>query len=387
MPKGQIKGTSLIPLLDSLFRHLSRGHVTFVNNGNIKTLFFENQTITGSSSSDPSDYLGQYLINEGIINLEQFNRAYQTQIETDVRMAQVLQLVGLAPADKLRETIITKTVDTAFLVSVWQQGSWEADEKYPSAASGVEIRLSLVNLSNAIAKRQEEFLHIIEMFRTLGEHPRVNILDKDIATFKKIDQQIINLLLVGKTISEVLSLLPAHFYTSARHLLALYRDGTLSHGSGTAIDEQEIFRRLTATSGIEKPQNVSPCSEQDTAALFRAAHKALEEKDYAKAIANFRVLTSFNPHNIVFKDALNNAEYNYIVRFYKEVLPPSGRIKKGPGTGIIDDPIEKSIFSIVGDAIFSVRDIVGYLADRTTESRVLIAMEQLLRKKYLVEVK
>ncbi len=387
MTNGTLKGTSLIPLLENAMRSAIRGRIVFTNNDNVKTLFWENQTITGSASNDPCDYLGQYLINEGYLNVEQFNRAYQTQLETDVRMAQVLQLIGLAPVDTLREMIITKTIDTLFLVSSWQDGSWKIDEKYPSSASGIEIRLSLVNLANALSKRQSEYLRIIEMLRVIGDRPTVNILDRDLAKLKKMDQQIVNLLFVGKTLREILRLVPAHSYVTLRHLLALYDAGVIQQGRGAPFDEGEMFLLLLKTSGATAPQDVTPCTEEDAAKIYRAACEAMEKKSYAKAIVHFRALTAFNPHNIVFKDALNNAEYHYILHFYKEILPPTGRIRKGVGIGAIDDPIEKKILSLMGEAIFSVRDIVAYLADQVPESRTLTAIERLLTRKYLVEVK
>ncbi len=387
MASGTLKGTSLIALLETAMRSASRGRIVFMNDESVKTLFWENQTITGASSNDPSEYLGQYLINEGHINVEQFNRAYQTQLETDVRMAQILQLVGLAPVDAIREAIVTKIVDAAFIASSWQNGTWLFDEEYPSAASGVEVRLSLPNLSNALAKRQDEFLRIMETLRVLGDRPTVNILDRDLPRLKKIDQQIVNLFLVGKSIREVLRLVPAHCYIALRHILALAESGVLQSGSGSPLDEGEIFSCLSTKSALSAPQDVVPCSEQDAAAIYRAACEAMDKRQYAKAIANFRALAAFNPHNVVFKDALNNAEYHYILHFYKEVLPPEGRIRKGPGIGAISDPVEKKILSLMGEAIFSVRDIVGYLADQAPESRTLAALEHLLSRKYLIKVK
>jgi len=387
MLNGLIKGASFIPLLETAMRSAPRGRIVFTNGNNIKTLFWESQTVTGSASNDPCDYLGQYLINEGCINVEQFNRAYQTQLETDFRMAQVLQIIGLAPVDTLRETIVAKTVDTAFVVSSWQDGSWATDEKYPSAASGVEIRLSLANLANALAKRQAEFLRIIETLRIVGDRPTVNILDRDLAKLKRMDQQIVHLFLVGKTLREVLHLVPANRYVTLRHLLALYDTGVIQQGSGAPLDEGETFSALLTMSGATAPQDVTPCTEEDAAKIYRAACEAMEKKHYIKAIAHFRVLAAFNPNNVVFKEALNNAEYHYILHFYKEILPPAGRIRKGAGIGAIDDPIEKKVLSLMGEAIFSVRDIVGYLADQAPEARSLAAIEHLLSRKYLVEVK
>ncbi|HOW51293.1 MAG TPA: hypothetical protein PLV42_04525 [bacterium] len=387
MLSGPVKGTPFITLIGQIMRQTGRGRIIFTMPGNVKTLFFEDRHITGSSSNDPSDYLGQYLINEGVITLEQFNRAYQAQLETDVRMAQVLQLIGLAPVDKLREAIIAKTVDTAFLVSCWQEGSWEVNDAYPKAVSGVEIGLTVDDLSTHLLKRQEQFARIIQMFRELGDTPNAAIANRDLSNIKKLDLMILNLIAIGKTLRETFTALPVHFYVVARHMIELHRAGFLLPGAGTPLNEMDIFQRLTAASGVSKPQDIEQISADETAKIYRSAHDAMGKKDYWKAAEQFHILCNINPHNVVFKDSLHNAEYHYTLYFYRDILPPAARMKKGIGIGILSDPMEQKILDLMGTNAFSVREIVGYFADKVPEVKLLNILERLIQKKYLVEAK
>ncbi len=387
MPSGLVKGTPFITLLGQIMRQTGRGRIIFTLGDNVKMLFFEDRRITGSSSNDPSDYLGQYLINEGVINLEQFNRAYQTQLETDVRMAQILQLIGLAPVDKLREAIIAKTVDTAFLVSCWQEGNWEMNDAYPKAVSGVEIGLTVEDISAHLLKRQEQFGRIIQMFRELGDNPVAAISDRDLSKIKKLDLMILNFISIGKTLRETFTALPVHFYIVARHMMELNREGLLLPGTGTPLNEMDIFQRLTAASGIEKPQDIELISAEETANIYRAAHDAMIKKEYWKAASHYRVLCNINPHNVVFKDSLHNAEYHYTLYFYREVFAPSVHLKKGAGIGTMTDPLEQKIIDLMGTNAFTVREIVGYFNDKFPEVKLLNTLERLIQKKYLVESK
>jgi hypothetical protein len=387
MLSGLVKGTPFITLLGQIMRQTGRGRITFTLNNNLKMLFFEDRRITGSSSNDPSDYLGQYLINEGVINLEQFNRAYQTQLETDVRMAQILQLIGLAPVDKLREAIIAKTVDTAFLVSCWQEGTWEVSDAYPKAVSGVEIGLTVDDISAHLVKRQEQFGRIIQMFRELGDNPAVAITNRDLSKVKKLDLMILNLLSIGKTLRETFTALPVHFYIISRHMLELHREGLLLAGTGAPLNEMDIFQRLIAASGVEKPQDIEQISAEETANVYRAAHEAMTKKQYWKAASLYRVLCNINPHNVVFKDSLHNAEYHYTLYFYREVFAPTVLLKRGIGAGTLTDPLEQKMFDLMGDNAFTVREIVGFFTDRFPEVKLLNALERLIQKKYMVKVK
>lgn len=388
MHSGSMKGTAFITLVDQILRQRSRGRIVFTLRDNTKTLFFDNHAVTGASSSDPSDYLGQYLVNEGAINLEQFNRAYQAQLETDVQMAQVLQLIGLAPAEKLRETIIVKIVDTAFIVSCWQDGNWEVDETYPKAVSGVEVRLDIKELSAQLVRRQGDFAQILEMFNDLGDRPEVVMEGMDRDRLKKLDQQIISFLAIGKTLRETLKAIPVHFYVLTRHLLSLYRDRVIRHGDGAPIAEAEIFERLVTASGVTRPQDADIVASEEIAGVFRKAQEAMGKKDYWKAASFYRMLCTVNPNNLVFKESLNNAEYHYVLHFYKEKFRPTAQIKKGSAAAAgRGDPIEKKILDLLGDHTYVVRDLVGFFSDKFTEIKILNALENLARRGALVEAK
>jgi len=203
---------------------------------------------------------------------------------------------------------------------------------------------------------------------------------------KKLDQQIVNLLSIGKTTKEMLDALPVHFYLIARHMYSLFTEGILLPGKGLPMNEGDLFSRIIATSGFQKPQEISDISKQETMDIYKLADEAMTEKNYWKAALYFRVLLNINPHNIVFRDSLNNAEYNYTLYFYKKVLHPTAIIKSGEGDGIISDPFEESIYNLVSRNKFAIRDIVSYFSDKYPEVKILNAIERLLSKGYIQEI-
>lgn len=385
--KGNIKEIGFRKLVEKVISKKFKGHIVFSCGSAEKKLFFENKFLTGSSSNDPSDYLGQYFINEGIITLDQFNRAYKTELETDVKMGAILKLIGLVPLDKLREALINKIVDTSFIISCWSEGTFSISDEYPLNSSEVDIKMTLDDVFNHLAARQGEFTEIMLMFKSLGEYPGVSILDKDILKLKSLDQQIVNLLSIGKNLKETLQAIPVHFYMVARHFYILFKQGIIIPGKGTAITEPFIFSRMVARSGQEKPEEMQSISGEDTMNIYRLAEEAAGLKQYWKAASYYRILCNINPHNIVFKDALNNAEYNYILHFYREILPPSAKLRKNDGSGEFTDSFEGSIFNLVSKNPIAVREIIAYFIDQNSEVKILNAIERLKSKQYLSEVK
>ncbi len=383
---GKLNGVNITKLIADTVQNQFSGHIVFRNGNSEKKLFFENRYLTGSSSNDPSDYLGQYLINEGIINLEQFNRAYKTELETDVKMGAILNLIGLAPVDKISESLTNKIVDTTFIVSCWGSGEYELSEDYPLTANTVDIRFSLDDLTRHLNIRGSEFSDIIQMFGVLGEVPETSILDKDVSRLKKLDQQIVNLLSIGKTLPETLRALPVHFYLIARHMHKLFEQGILLPGKGHSLSEHQIYENLLSISGNKKPQEIEEITREEVGDIFRLAEQASADKNYWKAALYYRVLLNINPNNIVFRDSLNNAEYQYTLYFYRKVLAPAATVRHSEGVGVISDPFEEKVHLLLAKHPLKIREIVNYFSDHYPEVKILNSIERLKSKGYIVEV-
>jgi hypothetical protein len=306
--KGQIKEENLFQLLIIAEKYKFSGHILFKRESIEKKLYFKDGIIKGSSSNDPTDYLGQYFINEGIVSLEQFNRAYKTELETDVKMGQILNLIGLISPEKLKEGIITKIVDTAFILSWWEKGEYEFLEKELPASEETEVFLTRENIISYLQGRQKEVVEIIQMFQQIGNNPEISILDKNIEKLKKIEQQIVTFLSIGKNLREMFESLPVHFYVISRNLLSLYKEGVILAGNGKSISEQEFFEKVVSYSGYTKPMEMKTISSEELVEIYKSAEEYLKQKEYWKAASFFRILHSSNPHNIVFRDALLNAE-------------------------------------------------------------------------------
>jgi len=388
MQSGNLKETKFISVVDYVINHNFKGHIVFKYKDNEKKLYFNNKNITGASSNDPTDYLGQYLINEGVIDLAQFNKAYRTELETDVKMGAILSLIGLAPVDKLKEALQNKVIDTSFLISCWPEGTFEISTEYPMNSENVEIKIVPADIVKNLNVRQQELNQIISMFNVLGEFPDISVLDKDIRKLKKIEQQIVNLISIGKNIRETLTSLPVHFYLVIRHIHSLFKNGIIHPGKGNSIDQNELYENLLSTSGKASPEELTDITEEDSMKIFKLAETAMQQKNFWKAASYFRVLNNAFPHNIVFRDSLNSAEYNYILYFYKNIFAPFTEIRhrEEGGLGIISDPFEQKVFSIANTDKISVRDIVSYFKDEYPEVKVLNSLERLHDKKYIEKI-
>ncbi|MFO7735641.1 MAG: hypothetical protein R6W70_05425 [bacterium] len=390
MTLKSLSDISIFELIKKSAENNLSGEIKFTDKSGIieRRLFFKNGLITGSSCNDPGEYLGQYLINEGIINLEQFNRAYKTELETDVKMGAILKLIGLASVEKVMEAIFSKINDTVFLISSWEDGFFDIKNNSDNSSQNeVEIEVSHTRVINNVREIQKKVPEYIKMYQTIRSYPEISILDTDIARLSRLNRQIITLLSIGKNVIELIETLPVHFYSTTRHLFELYSKGVILNGEGLALEEAAFYKALREPSGREKPEKIQSITNEDTVNLYHSAEEEMRNKNYWKAASYFRLLKNMNPHNIVFRDALNNSEYNYKVDFYKNMFSPASRIIKSEGSGKITDPFEHKLFSLLTDKAVSIREVVAYFNEESPEIKTLRAIERLRDMGYIKEIR
>src|SRR5262245_62058608 len=64
-----------------------------------KQVVLQEGSIVNASSTEPREYLGQFLINMGHLTEEQVHKAFQTQRETKVFLGRILVMIGLVPEE------------------------------------------------------------------------------------------------------------------------------------------------------------------------------------------------------------------------------------------------------------------------------------------------
>jgi hypothetical protein len=83
--------------------------------------------VTGASSTDPAEYLGQILLNTGVITEAQLRDAYATQASDGILVGRILVLNGTVAEHALREAIELKIRESLYDALSWTEGSFSFD--------------------------------------------------------------------------------------------------------------------------------------------------------------------------------------------------------------------------------------------------------------------
>ncbi len=229
--RGLMGSFAILPLHD-LLEVLSRrglaGTLTCERGTVKKSIQLVGGNAVGASSNDARDQLGQLLVNFNHLDEAAMQRAIQVQEETRVRIGRVLVMIGLVPAEVVREMLALKIRETLLDVLLWESGLFHFDDTPPAPVDELDTS---VPLSEVL--REAEFRATAwNAFR--GEFPTgVGTLEVDDARVPPslaadtVDGRLLRLAREGRTIDEIGLALRATDFHLYQRLYALARQGML----------------------------------------------------------------------------------------------------------------------------------------------------------------
>jgi len=147
MSKPGLTGTLKTMALPDLLQWVAAGRKT----GTLRlqgeafqvSLMFNGGAIVGSSSNDPREYLGQFLLSEGLITEHQLKDAFDLQSRTRVMLGRILVKKGLLSEAKVSEVLRLKTEETIYSLFLWPDGEFEFRDHEAPAPDQVFFNLKV----------------------------------------------------------------------------------------------------------------------------------------------------------------------------------------------------------------------------------------------------
>jgi len=134
-----------------------------VTNGEIeKKIFLEDGEIVSSSSTDPTGFLGQFLISKGVITEEILAQAMAIQEEQGGLLGEILVEGGALDREKLEHLLRVKAEENICDLFVWEGGSFEfVEDELPS--------YEMVRISATVASLVMEGMQRVDHAKTIKE--------------------------------------------------------------------------------------------------------------------------------------------------------------------------------------------------------------------------
>ncbi len=146
--RGSLRTMSVEDLLDWIDRRFVCGSLSVERGAISRTFQFDSGYVTGSSSNDPTEHLGQLLMSHGWLDAHHLEEAFRVQADTGVLLGKILIMVGAVTEERLREALEEKVREGIAEALSWSDGEFRF-ERAPEGGVVSEYEIS-VNLRTAL---------------------------------------------------------------------------------------------------------------------------------------------------------------------------------------------------------------------------------------------
>ena len=296
--------------IPDLLQWLSQAHKTGIleiEKGPIcKKIFFQKGIITSSSSNDPREYLGQFLLRHRMISEDQLREAIDVQRKNGQMLGRVLLERKLLKEKVLMRLLTLKAEETIYSLFLWEQGQFRFLEGKTLAKESVPMSLRVEDVLLEGARRYDTSMKIRKDFpsdRTVlkktGKPPPQEMLSHPMAArlFELVDG--------SRSIADICLELHAPEF------------------SGSVVLHQMFEEECLAVAG-GKQHNI-PSRGEAILVLQDQAKGMLEKGNYEPALTLLEQIRSENGQNIEIPDLIRRAEAGFVDTAYKHYLP-AGKI-------------------------------------------------------------
>ena len=159
---GNLETMELAELLQWLSQAQKTGTLEINGTEVRKEIFLKGGRIISSSSSDPREYLGHFLVGEELITEEQLTEAVEAQESKKMLLGKILVEGGALSEDQLNRVLRHKAEESIFDVFTWEKGEFRFHDQDLPDRPMVPIDLDVTGIMMEGARRVDEWRRIRE---------------------------------------------------------------------------------------------------------------------------------------------------------------------------------------------------------------------------------
>ena len=226
-----------------------------------KSIHIHEGLITGCSSDDPAQRIGQYLLNRGQITEEQLREALQLQELSGRHLGTLLVDLGALSAEQLSEELEAQAEETIYSLFDWDDAVFRFQECDKDKGEGFPVKLRVEDVLLRGLKRYDEMRQIRGVFNdpgivleTTGKQPPAAVVEN------RMGRALWELVNGERTVAEILLQVHGSEYVVTKFLYELHRSGLVR-----IARVKEIASRTPEPPPVEQSVAESPVVEQPIA--------------------------------------------------------------------------------------------------------------------------
>jgi curved DNA-binding protein CbpA len=294
--KGNLKAYKLTDLLIGIQRGTRTGVLEIVSNGIIKRVYIRNGDMIFADSGFQDERLGEMLVLEGKITIEQFNQASERLLETGEKLGKILVDMSCLTPPELYQAVrhqVEKIILNLFTI---EEGEFEFKEGPLPTDEVITLIISVANIIYRGTKKIESLSYIKEMCPSpetilgLSQDP-MDIFQA--ISLEKEDKEILHLINGRDSLNEILSLSPLTDFEILKTISALLRIGII------ILKEQDGMPSMVSAGDLLEEQADENADE--FLAKVEEMYAQCESADYYSFLGIDRKAAEEEIHNVYYR--------------------------------------------------------------------------------------
>lgn len=164
-----------------------------------KAVYFRKGAICSSSSNDPREFLGQYLLRMGLVDEEHLFQALLKQDQEHRPLGAILIELGLLAPDDLEKVLRQKAEETIYDLFLWDEGEFVFHEEPIPENLPVQLNLDVMGVLLEGARRSDEW----ERIRQVIPSPRTTFAPGPVPPADVTEARVVSLAAEGRTAAAI----------------------------------------------------------------------------------------------------------------------------------------------------------------------------------------
>ena len=297
-----------------LFQWLSFSQKTgklVVRNATVeKTVFVQEGKITTSASTDPREYLGQFLMSHGYITEAELKKAMEVQEQSKILLGKILVIIEAITEDDLKRLMRKKVEEEIYDIFLWPDGEFEFVDAEKPKMDLVPMNVDLTGIVMEGSRRVDEWDRIRKVITSedlvpvpAGKIPTEKLNEAQKKIVDTIDGQ--------RTIADIILESRSSGFVVSRTVFELVKGKKMTleerrRSEPVEAEQEAVAEPVVAETEVVEEALVSGDAEVDS--LLHRAQAGLRGGEYEKALRLLKAAQNLDPDNAKVRASLKGAE-------------------------------------------------------------------------------
>lgn len=297
--KGNLQTMMFADLLQWLSLGQKTGTLVVTSEAAEKRIYFSDGKVIASASSDPRDYLSEFLISEGYLTSEQLRSAMEAQPPVKMLLGKLLVMLESISEKDLLRLMRTKAEEEMYDIFLWGEGDFQFFEDELPTMEMVPLQVDVTGVMMEGTRRQDEWNRVRKVIVSRSLIP-VTEYPVDERRYSEAQKLILHCVDGQRTIDQIMTESHSRLFLVAATLANAASSGAISFRT----DPEPVPAQAPLPAPEEREREIG----EEVEALVKRAQAALREGEFERSLRLLRAAQKLEPENPAVLSSIKGAE-------------------------------------------------------------------------------